>query len=192
MYSKTISHPQECNYVSHPCTPADGLYLATGSCSCTDAARRRGSGLGDAVRSPCCVSVHRALDIMSRLNYHTVYLIGLDGNTNSYFYEDTELYPDVAREYAEFRARNKEPAAGTTPHPVAFEMRYKPVFAAFARHNGIRLINMAPNSTLGPYVETKSLQAVVEELQGVQERQTNYHEVAHGVVCGSGHKVEQT
>jgi len=128
----------------------------------------------------------KVMDLVVRMGYDEVYLLGFDGYStpHHYFYEDPAFYPEESRAWKEAIAASlRIKGKGTDADGWALETGgnlfevnatastkiekngYEKVLAAFAMYNGIRLINLSAKSTLSQYVYTKSIS---EALQGLE------------------------
>jgi hypothetical protein len=145
------------------CSAQDGEYTPSGD-----------------VQSPCCMSINKILDIMARMGYHTIYLLGFDGRTNSYFFEDSDRYPVEKNVFAALRRKHGLQPANTTSHFVQANNKsiaYGPMIAKFASHNGIKLINLSGKpSTFEPFSESQTIDEAIGHLTSMQKSQHADHE----------------
>jgi hypothetical protein len=152
-------------------------------------ARYRPSGGGAAVPCLCCMSLMKVMDLVARMGYDEVYLLGFDGFSESYggyFFQDPDLHPAEAAAWnratrAGVETRGKPPqgwgmdtggnvflerAPGVEGERKHGRNGYEHVLVAFAAYNGIRLVNLSPKSTLGAFVYTPSLPEALAALEG--------------------------
>ena len=134
------------------------------------------------VLSPCCISLNKVLDIMARLGYRRIYLLGFDGRTNSYFFEDSDRYPLEKNVYAALRRKHGLLPPNTTTHFSSYapnqtgpsnaraskahgKSRLAAMVTEFASYNGIRLVNLCgQGSSFSDHVESQSINDVVSDL----------------------------
>ena len=140
---------------------------------------------------PQSICMFQVMDLVVRMGYDDVYLIGFDGFSNlgnqghtkvhHYFWEDPDLYPEQSaawnmanRVAAQVRGRPEtgwqvntgghlfqEKTEGKQTHG---NNGYEQALLAFAAFNRIRIINLNPNSTLATFVFTETIDQALERL----------------------------
>jgi len=165
-YSRTLD-PNECakDSPNYTCTAANARYHPSARLEVTNL---------------CCMSLMKVMDLIGRMEYSSVYLLGFDGFTSPYYYffEDPKYYPQesiVWRSYIERNNVRKNISVPLSSNMKSFryeggnggnlrQHRYEEVLASFAMYNGIRLVNLSPNSTLAQTVFTKSIPSVLRDV----------------------------
>jgi hypothetical protein len=153
--------------------------------TCTQpGARYRPRGGGNQVKSLCCMSLMKVMDILARMGYDEVLLLGFDGFSKPYhyFYQDPAFYPEEAKAWREaveagLKVRGK-PLTGwsmdtggnvfeekTTGKKKHGKNGYEEALAAFAVFNGMRLVNLNPESTLNGFVYTRNIEETTQALE---------------------------
>lgn len=131
----------------------------------------------------CCMSLMKVMDLLARMKYEDVYLLGFDGTIQQYhyFWQDPTFYPGHADAWnqaveAGVKVKRKSPTGwsmDTGGH--VFEVQstgrtkhgnngYEQVLTAFAMYNGIRLINLSSQSTLTEFIYTRSVDEALSDL----------------------------
>lgn len=110
------------------------------------------------------VSVNASLsvisDLMTRMDYDTIYFLGVDMIDSTYFWTKNKKYDDVKIEdiMVTCKAESKAP---TEPHPTSHLFNYIPEYFKF---NKQKVVNLSTISLLKDTMETKSIKEVISEL----------------------------
>ena len=130
------------------------------------------------------------MDLLARLKYRDVYLLGFDGFSKpyNYFFQDPTFYRDESAAWNRatqiaikvrqlpptgwhlntggdmFEENTEGTATSNTAHGNN-HTGYEQVIVSFAAFNGLRLTNLFPNSTLASFVFTQTLDSAIRELE---------------------------
>lgn len=93
-------------------------------------------------------------DIVSRFNYNTIYLAGIDLYNSKYFWTDNPLYdkhpiPDIMKTC---KPDEREPSSFHPTHNII------PFIKTFSEHNNMNLINISKKSLLKDHIRTGNIQ----------------------------------
>jgi len=109
------------------------------------------------VHVPCCSSINRVFDIMTRIGYSTILMLGFDGD-NTYYYSDKSVVPYTPMLSRDLRLHHqvKDSTGDSIPksdvHPVSLGGADAFV-TAFAEFNGMNIIDLNPqhSNKFGPH-----------------------------------------
>ena len=133
------------------------------------------------------MSLMKVMDILVRMGYEEVYLLGFDGLSGAYhyFYEDPAHYPEESQAWQEAVDAGIQAKFGgdaptseytmdtggnifnkqTTGKTKYGKNGYEQALSAFAVFNGIRLVNLSPESTLNKFVYTRTIHEAIRALR---------------------------
>lgn len=108
-----------------------------------------------------CVSINASitlvLDMMVRMNYKTIYFLGVDMNTSEYFWTDNNLYKDVLIESI-IQTTKPDERHPKSLHPTSQVANFLPEFMSF---NGQDVANLSNISLLKDKIRTLDIEDVL-------------------------------